>query len=81
MVGPDISNVTRPIIGSTFDALLLFFKLILEVKSSAALCRRLRLLEPEEDQRAGRQVKRMANARQREIKLVRSLVETILSPT
>jgi len=32
--------------------------------------RRLRLPEPEKEQRAHRQIKRMADARQREIKLV-----------
>ena len=33
--------------------------------------RRLRIPEPEKEQRAHRQIKRMADARQREIKLVR----------
>lgn len=32
--------------------------------------RRLRIPEPEKEQRANRQIKRMADARQREIKLV-----------
>ena len=40
--------------------------------------RRLRIPEPEKEQRAHRQIKRMADARQREIKLVRFDFEFIL---
>ena len=79
VVGPDISNVTRRITEIALNRRLPFVQLILEVKSSSALYRRLHLLEPEEDQRAGRQVKRLANARQREIKLVGSLSSTSFS--
>ena len=44
--------------------------MILEPKSSASMYRRLRIPEPEKEQRAHRQIRRMADARQREIKLV-----------
>ncbi|CAF2617983.1 unnamed protein product [Rotaria sp. Silwood2] len=43
--------------------------LILEPKSSSDMYRRLRIPKPEKEQRAHRQIKRMADARQREIKL------------
>ncbi|CAF1169688.1 unnamed protein product [Adineta ricciae] len=43
--------------------------LILEPKSSSDMYRRLRIPEPEKEQRAHRQIKRMADARQREMKL------------
>ncbi|CAM4769077.1 unnamed protein product [Rotaria magnacalcarata] len=43
--------------------------LILETKASSNMYRRLRIPEPEKEQRAHRQIKRMADARQREIKL------------
>ncbi|CAF3985284.1 unnamed protein product [Adineta steineri] len=42
---------------------------ILETKGSARIFRRLHLPEPEKDQRVNRQLKRMADARQREIKI------------
>ncbi|CAF0848442.1 unnamed protein product [Rotaria sp. Silwood1] len=43
--------------------------LILEPKASSDMYRRLRIPKPEKEQRAHRQIKRMADARQREIKL------------
>lgn len=46
------------------------FQLILEPKSSSKIYRRLRVPEPEKEQRADRKLKRLADARQREIKLV-----------
>jgi hypothetical protein len=40
--------------------------------------RRLHIPEPEKEQRAHRQIKRMADARQREIKLVRFSLQLII---
>lgn len=47
--------------------------MIFEPKATSDVYRRLRIPEPEGEQRAQRQIQRMADARQREIKLVRQI--------